>query len=211
MLLVSLWGWRVIARSGWPAAMLLPWRLSCLCAGVAAVCATGYHAAPGDALYLAAHISSAAAYVVLVMGFLAERVDARFGSSAACHAGLALVALAGVVASLGDTDIRPLLLLQLLPILLLPTGALKLTASHTRRRDWLLMLGLYTLARLLDVADEAVLRVSHQAISGHALMHLCLAGMAACLVQRAARAGAGAGEEAPNGTAQASTSLSTSG
>jgi hypothetical protein len=207
MLLVGVWGWRAVGHSGWPATLQTPWRLCFACIALSGGLAAAYHLAPGDAGYLAAQAAAAGASILLLCGFLAERVDARFGLALACVVALLVVTLATGMSSLGGTDLRPLLLLQLLPVLLIPAGALGLAGHHTAKADWLVILGLYALARALDVGDAAVMRFSGNAISGHALMHLCLTGVAARLAYRA-----GASPAAKErGIVQASTSFSTSG
>ena len=209
MLLVGVWGWRVLGQSGWPAAMQMPLRLYFACVALAAVAAAVYHTSPGDVGYLAAQATGAGAFVMLLCGFLAERVDERFGSGQACIAALGVVVLAACISSLGSMDLRPLLLLQLLPVLLIPAGSLGLPGKHTTRNDWLLMLGLYALARACDVGDAAVMHHTGRVISGHALMHLGLACVALCLAYRASRPAEEAADD--EDTAQASTSLSTTG
>jgi hypothetical protein len=207
MLWVGVWGWRALGRSGWPAALQAPWRLCFACATLAAGLAAAYHLAPTDVGYLSAQTAGAAAFVLLLCGFLAERVDARFGSGLASAVGLGVVALAGIACALGAMDLRPLLLLQLLPVLLIPAGALSLPGERTAKTDWLLMLALYAVASACAVGDGAVMHFTGNALSGHALMHLCLAGV---LARLAYRAGTAAEAEA-TGIAQASTSWNTSG
>jgi hypothetical protein len=207
MLLAGAWGWHTVGRSAWPAALCTPWRLCFGFIALAGALSAVYHLAPDDRGYLAAQAAGAAAFVLLLCGFLAERVDARFGSSRSCVIALAVVVWATAASALGDKDLRPLLLLQVLPVLLIPAGALSLPGGHTPQRDWLLILGLYALARVCDLGDAAVMHFTGEALSGHALMHLNLAGLAGCLAYRAATASADT--LAP--PAQASTSLSTSG
>jgi hypothetical protein len=211
MLLAGVWGWRALGRSHWPATLQRPWRWCFVCVGASAILAAIYHLAPGDTGYLAAQATAAGAFTLLLCGFLAERVDARFGSRATCAAALGMAGLAAGFAAVGSAaDVRALLLLQLMPVLLIPAGALSLPGRHTHKADWLLILGLYALARVSDLGDAAVLRFTLGAFSGHALMHLCLAGVAAWLAYRASAAGSPAAAENA-GLAQATTSLSTSG
>lgn len=166
---------------------------------------------PAD-VNLAAQSVVAGAFILLLCGFLAERVDARFGSPRACAAALATVVLAAGLCALGGVlDMRPLLLLQLLPVLLIPAGALSLPGRHTRKADWLLILGLYAAARVCDLGDTSVMRITGGAISGHALMHLCLTAVAAWLAYRASTASAAVSAAGDAGLTQANTSLSTSG
>ncbi|MBC7956007.1 MAG: hypothetical protein H7Y33_09085 [Cytophagales bacterium] len=211
MLLAGMWGWRALGRSTWPAALQTPWRWCFVCVAASAGLAAAYHLAPGNAGYLAAQATAAGAFTLLLCGFLAERVDPRFGSRTACAAALSVAGMAAGLAALStSTDVRPLLLLQLMPVLLIPAGALSLPGRQTHKADWLLILGLYALARVSDMGDAAVLRFTGGAVSGHALMHLSLAGVAAWLAYRVSAAASPEATESA-GLAQATTSLSTSG
>ena len=101
---------------------------------------------------------------------------------------------------------RPLMLLEVMPVLLIPAGALWLPGEHTRASDWIIMLVAYGVAKGFDAADAAVLSVTGW-ISGHGLMHLSLAAVAGWLAYCAASARAGT--EAPD--TRRHTSLNTSG
>ncbi|MGY4827445.1 hypothetical protein ACVNIS_02585 [Sphaerotilaceae bacterium SBD11-9] len=209
LLLAGVWAWRALGRSDWPAALRTPWRLGSICIALAGALSTAYHASPGDVAYLAAQAAGAGAFTLLSCGFLAERVDVRFGCGQSCVAALGVVALATALSASGAMDVRPLLLLHLLPVLLIPAGTLGLPGSHTTRAHWLLMLGLYALARVCDASDGTIMRYTGHAVSGHSLMHLCVAAMAARLAYLATRPIEESAED--DGSAQASTSFSTSG
>ncbi|MBC7991965.1 MAG: hypothetical protein H7Z15_01805 [Rhizobacter sp.] len=214
MLAAGVWGWRAVRRSPWPDSLQTPWRWCFACITATAGSAVAYHLAPGDRTYLVAQAAVAGSFSLLLCSFLAERVHAGFGSHRACATALGVAALAATLSSLAaSTDLRPLLLLQLLPVLLIPAGALSLPGHHTRQADWLLVLGLYALARVSDLSDDSVLLATGGAISGHALMHLCMAGVAAWLAYRAGSASTEALPEATDSgpVVQANTSLSTSG
>lgn len=215
MLLAGVWGWHALARSHWPETMQVPWRWCfgsiALSVGLSLIC----HWVPGDLSRLAEQAATAAASVLLLCGFLAERVDARWGSRRTCFIAIAAVTLAGVaswfnVLLLGQMDLRPLLLLLWWPTLLVPSGALSLHASHTTTRDWQLILGLWATAQLFDLGNSAVMGFTDGALSGHALMHLCLAGAAAWLGYRASTVASVACDDDAVLT-QANTSLNTSG
>ena len=78
----------------------------------------------------------------------------------------------------GDgADLRAVLLLQALPVLLIPAGAAWLEGRYTQTRDWLLVLAAYAVAKLLDLADAPLLNATGW-LSGHTAMHLALAGVA---------------------------------
>lgn len=176
-------------RSTWGDEVRRPWMAFHAFAALSALGSAAYHAAPSDAAYLLAHGATSGAFVMLTVGVLAERVHPAFGAPQ----GLALAALllllcgAGVAISHhagSGADIRPLLLLQVLPVLLIPAGAAWLPGRCTQPRDWVVILATYALARLLDVADAALLAATGW-LSGHTAMHLALAGVAGWLAYRA--------------------------
>lgn len=211
LLAASLWGIVATRASRWGDELRGPWVAFHFCAGAAAGVAAAYHAAPGDTSFVLAHALSAAGFVFLSLGVLAERVHPDFGSTRALlGAGLLAVLACAIVladAALGHgIDMRPLMLLEWLPVLLIPAGALWLPGAHTRSTDWIIMLVAYGIAKGFDAADSAVLSATGW-ISGHGLMHLCLAAVAGWLAYCASSARSGA--DAPDTRRQ--TSLNTSG
>lgn len=210
LLLVGLWGWHATRSSAWPLPLRLSWMGFHACVAGGSLIAAAYHVAPGDIAYVLAQIVMSAAFVLLTLGMLAERVNTRFGTKP----GLAvLVVLAVATAAAfaagdggpGSIDLRPFLLLQLLPVLLIPAGALSLPGTHTHGTDWLLMLVAYAAAKAFDLADGGIFAATGW-VSGHTLMHLSLAGVAAVLAYRAAKAPSAALDDGPT---QRQTSLNT--
>lgn len=188
----GLWGLATIRRSDWPASLRLPKLGFFVLVALHATAAGVYHLRPGDASHAAAHVFAAGAFVMLLLGFLAERVDARYGSPPSLAIGAALAALAGAwwlggEWSTGHGDMRPLILLETVPVLLIPAGALRLKGRFTSPGDWLAMLYLYVAARSAGLADAAVFHTTGW-LSGHTLMHLLLAALAARLAYRAGTA-----------------------
>jgi len=211
LLMAAAWGWFTTRASRWGTELRRPWAGFHVCAAAAAVMAALYHAAPRDETFVLAHVLTAAGFVLLTLGVLAERVDARFGSVRALLGALVLVlgaaTLVGLRSALGlGIDMRPLLLLQVLPVLLIPAGALWLPGAHTRASDWLIVLVAYAAAKVFDAADAAVLETTGW-IGGHALMHLSIAALTAWLAYCAAAARAGSAGSA----SRRHTSLNTSG
>lgn len=205
-IVVGWWGWRVTRTSRWPEALRRPWMAFHLCTLLAGVVALLYHLQPGPLGWIAARTALCGAFATLAAGALAERVDERFGHtrSVALLLGSVLLAGATVAASRG-ADIRPLLLFEMLPVLLLPAGAIGLPGLQTRASDWIVMLIGYGLARLADAHDARLLAAT-VGIGGHAVMHLLLAGVSGWLAYCAVRAVAG---EVPDNRRQ--TSLNTAG
>lgn len=186
--LVGVWGWIATRRSGWPPELRLPWRAFHGCAIAGAIAAAIHHAVPGVVGYVATQLILCAAFVMLTVAALAERVSPRFGSTRGLQWAAALVGVAlALVASDagGAVDVRPVVLLQVLPVLLVPAGAVLLPGPFTRTVDWLILLSLYGAGKVLDVADTTILQWTGW-IGGHAAMHLCLAGVVGWLAYRAA-------------------------
>jgi hypothetical protein len=211
LVLAGLWGWHATRTSPWPPSVRLPWQGYFISVAGGALVAAVYHAAPGDAGYVLGQVAMSAAFVMLTFGMLAERVQARFGSRAGLQVAALLLALATAVVVLGagldgSVDLRPFLFLQILPVLLIPAGALGLPGAYTRAGDWLVMLIVYAAAKFFDVFDAQVHALTGW-IGGHALMHLALAGVAGQLAYRAASAASAVAEGDP--AVRAQTSLNT--
>lgn len=213
--LVGAWGWHATRASHWPLQLRMPWQLFQGCAMLSAVLAALYHARPGNGLFVLAHVAAAGGFMMLTLGLLAERVDARFGSRRSCALVLIVAVSAGTAIFFGTAlDMRPLLLLEIIPVLVIPAGALSLPGRSTEALDWVVVLTLYALAKLLESADALVLRASGW-ISGHTLMHLALSGavgwMAYCAVRACAAKSSPGSETASDDTSHRDTSLNTAG
>jgi hypothetical protein len=210
----AVWGIATTRRSRWPVALRRPMiGFFALCAAMS-VTAAAYHLSPGDAGFVLTHVFAAGALTALLLAFMAERIDAMFGAGPGCAAGIGVVACAalwwyaGQWAS-GQGDLRALLFLESLPLLLVPAGALSLPGRQTTAVDWRLMLGLYLVARVAGFADAAVYAVTG-GLSGHATMHLLLAGVAGWLAYRTSVAPEAHSSGAAADPTQRSTSLNTS-
>lgn len=176
--------------SAWGHEVRRPWMAFHAFAALSALGSALYHAAPSDTAYLLAHGATSGAFVMLTAGALAERVHRVFGEwRGVAAAGLLWLGSAALVgmshAAGGGADVRPLLLLQVLPVLLIPAGAAWLPGRYTRPGDWMLILATYALAKLLDLGDAQLLDLTG-GLSGHTAMHLALAGVAGWLAYRAA-------------------------
>lgn len=218
MFVVGGWGWYATRTSHWPVQLRRPWQLFQACAVVSAMAAALYHARPGDTLFVLTHVTTASGFMMLTLGLLAERVHSSFGSPLSCVLVLVIAGLMGGAMLLGGSrddalDMRPLLLLEIIPVLVIPAGALSLPGRSTRLLDWMVVLTLYALAKLLESADALVLQASGW-ISGHTLMHLALTGavgwMAYCAV-RARAAASPASAVASDDNSHRDTSLNTTG
>ena len=217
MFAAGAWGWKTTQASHWSTQLRTPWQLFQLCVMVSAVMSALYHASPGDCLFVLTHVFTASGFVMLTLGMLAERVHPRFGSPGLCWFVLLSVALTGGLMLLGRSpdaavDMRPLLLLEIIPVLVIPAGALGLPGHFTHALDWVVVLTLYALAKLLETNDAFILEASGW-VSGHTLMHLMLAAAAAWMAYCAvvARAAARSSAEESDETNHRDTSLNTAG
>jgi hypothetical protein len=169
--------------------------LAIACTSLGSAC---YHWAPHNATLLWDRLPIAWACASLSVALLAERVDPRFGSAWCLCAATALSTLSVVwwwwtlapQGSLAGGDLRPYLFVQFLPLLLIPlVFCMKLPARHAHAihasAAWW-ALGLYAIAKGLEIGDHAVLEALHW-LGGHPLKHLLAAAGAAVLMRAAVK------------------------
>ncbi len=189
---VGLWGWLRLApirarpalHAGWPGYRLFLAGLMLTAAGSA-----WYHLAPDDFRLLWDRLPIAVASAGLLAAVRAETVGCRRPRGEA--AGLALLAVASVAwwhatNDGGDGDLRPYLLMQGLPLLLVPLwqGIYGVAGSERWRFGAAIML--YVAAKLAEVFDHELLAAT-ALVSGHTLKHLLAAAAAALVVAALAR------------------------
>jgi len=146
-----------------------------------------YHAAPSDTTLLLDRLPIAWACASLLCALLAERVAPSWGRATPLAAAL-LFATIAVAAWAVSGDLRLYAAVQFLPMLLVPAAlALRLAPTApgaVTGRDWLVVLGLYALAKGMEAADHAVLDTL-MVVSGHTLKHLLAAAAAGWLLRSA--------------------------
>jgi hypothetical protein len=176
LLVAALYGLQVESRSDAPLWLRRSRQAFHASVGLGAVAAAIYHLMPGNGLYLATQVAMAAGFLMLTGAVLGERVHPGFASpmmlGAAALAPIVAAGAAVLVGSPGPTDLWPLLLLQIMPVLVVPAGALGLPGSQTRAGDWIVLLVIYALARACHLSDATILTVTGGVVSGHTLMHL---------------------------------------
>ena len=190
--LVILWSKRQTPaiRTGWPG--------YCLFLAALTLTALGsgyYHMAPDNARLLWDRLPIALACAGLLAGVFAEThapTNARLLTAL-----LAVYAVASVVwwyftELRGAGDLRPYLLLQGLPLVLIPLWQAISRAPSADRRSFAGALLLYVIAKLAELNDYELLEVLGW-ISGHTLKHLLATAAAAVLVGRLVRRGQEAG------------------
>lgn len=185
--LIGLWGlWQLspqrthpAIRAGWFGYRLLLVGLILTAAGSAY-----YHLAPDDYCLVWDRLPIALACAGLLAGVRAEtvaRYDARVEAAVLALLAVLSVAWWHFTGLQGQGDLRPYLLLQVLPILLVPLWQ-ALHGSDAGDRRWFgAALLIYVLAKLAELNDHQLLQVSGALMSGHTLKHL-LATVAAALI-----------------------------
>ncbi len=183
--LAAFWGWLRLAPARAHPALCHGWagyRLFLLGLFLTALGSTWYHLAPDNARLVWDRLPIALACGGLLAGVLGD-VERR--DSGRLASWLALVAIASVawwrVTDLsGAGDLRPYLLLQGLPILLIPLWQWIYRAPAADRMAFGGAIALYVLAKTAELNDHAIAAVLDP-VTGHTLKHL-LATMAAALI-----------------------------
>jgi hypothetical protein len=160
-----------------------------------------YHLAPGNTTLAWDRLPMAMAFTALFAAVIADYLDPRWGERL-----LLPLLLAGILSVLywhlteqaGRGDLRPYLLVQFLPVVLLPLILLLFPAPRLPT-PWLWsVLAVYLAAKLLEHFDAALMTLTG-AVSGHTLKHV-VAAAALFLLAGALRhrdrplAGAGSGK-----------------
>lgn len=144
-----------------------------------------YHHAPGNATLLWDRLPMTVAFMALLTLLLEERVLERrkpgllwllvaVGASSAVYWAL--------TESLGQGDLRPYILVQFLPVVLIPLIIALFPTGPSSNRLLLAALGLYGLAKLLETFDSRTLELT-AVVSGHSLKHVAAAAAVLCIVR----------------------------
>lgn len=145
-----------------------------------------YHLSPDNAGLAWDRAAMALAFMAWLSAVIAERVGTRVGVALLaplCIVGQAAVAYWYWSETQGAGDLRPWLLVQLMPILLVPLLIWLYPPRYSHGRVALAVVGLYLVALLFDLGDSAVFAFTDGIVGGHALKH-AVAALAAWLVAR---------------------------
>ncbi len=162
------------------------WRVFFSCIALTSIGSAYYHWTPSDLGLAVDRVPIAMACAALICAFIAERVDGR-----AAHRPVLVLALLAALLSVlyafhspawsgPGGDLRPYLLLQIWPLLLIPLLLLlgpRVGDRVLSNGSWLIALLLYLLAKAFEVADQAVW-LATGFISGHTVKHLLAAAAA---------------------------------
>ncbi|MBR0871038.1 hypothetical protein JQ633_11760 [Bradyrhizobium tropiciagri] len=185
--LVAIWGWLALRpwrgsdrlRAGWPG-----YRLFLIGLFLTAFGSAFFHLAPGNGRLTWDMLPIALAGAGLLVGV---HGDVRPGSKTNIEAiGLALFAAAAVAwwvytDSNGAGDLRPYLLLQVLPLVLIPLWQAIYRAPRTDRIAFAAAMGLYVVAKLAELFDHQIASALGF-VSGHTLKHLLATAATAAIV-----------------------------
>jgi hypothetical protein len=194
--LVAIWGWLSLwphraseqLRAGWPG-----YRLFLIGLLLTAVGSAAYHFAPDNAHLIWDRLPIALVSAGLIVGV---RGDTQPGLRTNIEAiALALYAVASVAwwvwtDSTGADDLRPYLLLQILPLILIPLWQAIYHAPRTDRIAFASAMALYVVAKGAELLDHEIATATGF-VSGHTLKHLIATAATAVVVwaltRRAAR------------------------
>ena len=185
--LVAVWGWLTLwprrgsarLRAGWPG-----YRLFLIGLFLTAFGSGYYHLAPDNIRLIWDRLPIALACAGLLAGV---RGDSKPGSRTGIEAiALACCAVASVAwwvyTDLGGADdLRPYLLLQGLPLVLVPLWQAIYRAPRAERIAFALAMALYVLAKLAEVLDHEI-AAALGVVSGHTLKHLLATAATAAVV-----------------------------
>jgi len=184
---VAIWGWLTLwprrasaqLRSGWPG-----YRLFLIGLFLTAFGSAFYHLAPDNARLIWDRLPIALACAGLIVGV---RGDTRPGLNTEIEAiALALLAVASVAwwvytARSGADDLRPYLLLQGLPLILIPLWQAIYRAPRADRIAFAAAMALYVAAKVAEVLDHRIANTLGF-VSGHTLKHLIATAATAAVV-----------------------------
>jgi hypothetical protein len=137
-----------------------------------------YHLDPANERLLWDRLAMMLAFMAWFAAIVGERVSPRVGLRLLplfLAAGLGSVAWWGWSEARGIGDLRFYLLVQLIPVLLVPLLLRLYPPRYSGDRVILAVIGLYLLSLLFDLGDRAVFEFSGGRVSGHTLKHVIAA------------------------------------
>ena len=184
--LVALWGWWQLAPACRHAGLKDGWagyRLFLIGLFLTAIGSSYYHLAPDDASLVWDRLPIALACGGLLAGVRGDACKRRSDGLATLLAvfGIASVAWWHFTGQTGVGDLRPYLLLQALPIILIPLWQWLYDIPRAERWAFAGALLLYVIAKFAELYDHEIAAILG-AITGHTLKHLLATAAAAGIV-----------------------------
>lgn len=132
-----------------------------------------YHLAPDNGTLVWDRLPMSLGFMALSVAVLADYINPRLEKALLAPA--VILGLASVIYWHYTDDLRPYVLVQFLPLLMLP-ALLFLYHGARQDRGYLLMaLAIYVLAKLAEYFDHALFGLTGEVVSGHSLKHLLAA------------------------------------
>jgi hypothetical protein len=113
-------------------------------------------------------------FAALITVFVIERIDDKIGKTMffpLLFAGIGSVVYWHFTELSGAGDLRPYLLMQFLPMLMIPIFLFLYPKGSEDKPLWLLMI-CYVIAKICELEDVAIYQMTLHFVSGHTLKHL---------------------------------------
>lgn len=142
------------------------------------VCLTGfgstyYHLQPDDDRLLWDRLPMTIIFMSFFASMIAERVSLRLGSLLLWP--LLLVGVGSLTWWKLADDLRPYVLVQFVPLIMIPFMLLLFPGRYTGTGDLLIVLAWYGVAKVCELGDQKIFDFLGRAVSGHTLKHLASA------------------------------------
>jgi len=132
-----------------------------------------YHLTPNNDTLVWDRLPMSVAFMALAVAVLAEHVSLKLEKYLLLPA--IVFGLASVITWHYTDDLRLYVLVQFLPLLLLPMVLFLFDSPYTHRGLLPLALAVYVIAKLAEHYDRAVFEMTGEIVSGHSLKHLLAA------------------------------------
>ena len=165
------------------------WRVFFVGVGLTSLGSAWYHLAPSNGTLVWDRLPMAVAFLGLLAATLAERVDPELGGQLLgpmVLAGIGGVLFWAATEHAGRGDLRPYVLVQFFPLIAIPLVLVLYRPRYSHGWLYLVALGLYALAKVAELADVEIFRVTGW-LSGHTLKHLLAAAAVGTLAAMLAR------------------------
>ena len=162
------------------------WQVFFVGAALVAVGSAVYHLSPNNKSLVWDRLPMTVSFMALFTIVIAERINERIGYNFLpflLALGLGSVLYWDHTESAGMGDLRPYVLVQFLPIAIIPLIFILFKARYTGTCYFLYTLGWYVLAKILEFMDWQIFTMTSGMISGHTLKHLAASMAILSLVQ----------------------------
>ena len=129
-----------------------------------------YHLAPDNGTLVWDRLPMSIGFMALSVAVLADHIDPRLEKILLVPA--IVLGLASVIWWRYTDDLRPYVLVQFLPLLMLPVLLFLFRGARQDRSFLLAALLIYALSKLAEHFDRALFELTGEIVSGHSLKHL---------------------------------------